>query len=128
MNENEPVSLDDKLSIMNKEAQYLHQLIKHRKALIKANEIKLKKEKKKMMSNLDKIREDQSHFRCMKSDAKELERQKLSRTLMANLCTAADYPGCPPYVPHMINLLKNIMGNFSVHFYKIYSLDQYFYT
>lgn len=102
--------MEDKLLAMSSDAKHLHKLVKHRDAQIKAIETKLKKEKRDKMSSLDKIRDDHSHMRCAKNDAKELERQKLSRTLMANLCTAADYPDSPGYVVHMINILKNILG------------------
>lgn len=112
MNENErSVLVDEKIALMSNDAKHLHELIKQREILINENVLKLKTEKKNQMSTLDKIREEHSQIRCAKNDAKEQDRQKLSRTLMANLVTAADYPNCPPYVHHIINFLKNILGN-----------------
>ena len=111
MNENErSVLVEEKIVEMSNDAKELHKLIKYRDDLIYENEMKLKNEKRQHQSTLEKIRDDQSNMRCAKNDCKEQERQKVSRTVMANLVTAADYPGCPSYVHHIINVLKNILG------------------
>ena len=102
---------------MTKDAKYLHQLVKKRTDLINANEEKLKKEQRERMSTLNQIREDHSLVRNAKNESKESERQKISRTLMAKLVSAADFPGCPDYVPPMINVMKNILGNYYVIFF-----------
>ena len=95
---------------MAEDAKYLQKLVKQRDNQINANEAQLKKDKHEKLSFLDKIREDLSVTRCTKNDEKEKDRQRVSRTLMAALVTAADYPGCPDYVPAIINVLKNILG------------------
>ena len=104
--------VDTKIAIMNQDVHHLNKLVKHRNAVIKDNERIIEKEKRNEMSALDKIREDHCQMRCAKNDAKEVERQKVSRTYMANLSTAAESPDCPPYVHHIINVLKNILGKF----------------
>lgn len=106
------------MNVMSRDAKYLHRLVKHRAALIKSNETKARKEKNSQLSNIDKIREENSKMRNAKNEAKELDRQKISRTLMANLVTAADYPDSPKYVHHLINVLKNILGiSLKIYFY-----------
>ena len=98
-----------KMSDMSNDAEQLHKLIRQRTALLKKN-VLFENEEKDRNSKLSKIREQQSSIRSVKNDAKELERLKLSRTIMANLISSADYPECPPYVPHIINVLKNMSG------------------
>lgn len=102
--------VQDKMDLMTKDAKYLHLLVKKRKCLVKDNEELLKKESRERMTTLEQIREEHSLTRTAKNESKENERQKISRTLMAKLVTAADFPGCPDYVPAMINVLKNILG------------------
>lgn len=95
---------------MANDAKFLHNLVKQRTEVMKSNEEQLRKENRERMSTLQQIREDQSLNRVAKNDSKESERQKISRTLMAKLVSSADYPGCPDYVPPMINIMKNILG------------------
>lgn len=77
----------------------------------KINEAQLRKENRDRMSSLEKIREDHGLARSAKNEAKEKERQKITRTLLANLVTSADFEDCPDYIPPIINVLKNILGN-----------------
>lgn len=109
--------VQDKIQVMTEDAKQLHKLLKQRQSEIKANEEKMRKESRERMSTLDQIREDHSLARTAKNESKESERQKISRTLMSKLVTAADFPGCPDYVPAIINVLKNILGNLLYHFY-----------
>ena len=103
--------VNERIQIMSEDAKSLQQLLKRREGLVKDIEDKLSAENKERNASLSKIRNINSSLRTSKNEKKEQERQKLTRTLMANLCTAADYPDAPPYVPHMINVLKNILGN-----------------
>lgn len=99
-----------KIDEMSEDAKMLHKIINQRNKVVEENEQRLAKENKERHASLLKIQKNQSSLRTARQDAKELERQKLSRTLMANLVTAADYPDAPPYVPHMINMMQNILG------------------
>ena len=96
---------------MSNDAKKLHKLVKHRNTHLEAMQEKVRKEEAERKSVLLKIRESQNSSRMKKNDEKENERKMLSRTLMAKLVSASDYPDCPPYVPHMINILKNILGS-----------------
>ena len=98
------------MDLMTKDAKSLHNMVKHRSELLKANDERLQQENEQIAANLRKIQSEESKKRHSKLEAKEHERQKLSRTMMANLVTAADYPDAPTFVPHMINVLKNILG------------------
>lgn len=113
-----------KLLIMTKDARSLHNLVKDRQQVQKRNGENLAVEAKQRLQNLAKIRQEESKKRISTIDTKEQERKKISRSLMHNLTTAADYPGCPQYVPHMINILKNILGKFIIYRKKpFFSLD-----
>ena len=96
---------------MSDDAKELHKLINQRNDQQKSNEEKLKKENEERLNSLMKIRAENSNMRNAKNDAKEMERQKLSRTLFSNLVSSSDFPDSPSFVPHMINVLKNILGN-----------------
>lgn len=99
---------------MTEDAKSLNKLLKDRKDLVKSNEEKVAAENKKRLMELSKIRDTAKKMRMAKDDAKERERKKKSRTFMHNLETSADYPEAPQYVPHMINVLKNILGKYSL--------------
>lgn len=101
-----------RLQMMSEDAKRLQSLVKQRQDLVKAVEDKLAKENKERQASLVKIRESHSSLRTARNEAKEKERRKVSRTLMANLCNAADYPDAPPYVPHMINVMQNILSKY----------------
>lgn len=96
---------------MTEDAKKLHCLVKDRDLYLKNMSNKLEKEKKETLSSLSQIRARHSSIRMSKHEEKEKERKTLSRTLMANLVSATDFPDSPSYVPHMINVLKNILGN-----------------
>lgn len=108
---------------MTSDARDLHRYVKERSTKIQINEDKLKRENVDRMSSLAKIRTTHSNIRNVKNDAKENERQKLSRTLMANLVTSADYPDAPDYIPDMINVLKNVLGNVLIFFLLFYIIN-----
>lgn len=114
MNQNEKdVKLQSKMDEMTNDAKYLHKLVKHRSMKIQSAEAQFKKENRERLSSIQKTRLDHSQIRASKNDAKENERQKITRSLVAALVTSADYPGCPEYVPPMINFMKNISGTFT---------------
>lgn len=95
---------------MSEDAKELHTLINKRKSLLTEMEEKLKKKRNQTLSSLSEIRARHSNIRQAKNEAKEQERKALSRTMMAKLVSSSDYPECPPYVPDIINVLKNILG------------------
>lgn len=101
-----------RITLMSGDAKRLHKLVKERQDHIEGMEEKKRNEKEERVSSLAQIRESQSILRQKKNDAKEQERTTLSRTLMTKFVTSADYPDCPPFVPHLINMLKNIIGTF----------------
>lgn len=109
-----------KMVLMNNDAKKLHSLVKERNIIVKRNEEIVAKENRDRMSHIDQIRSRQIEVRTAKEDKKEKERSNLSRTMMANLVSSSDYPGCPPYVPHMINVMKNVMGNKALKYINIY--------
>ena len=112
---------------MARDANLIHELVKHRSFQVAANEEKVKKHNMEWNEDLKKMRVDLSNIRNAKNDAKEAERMKLTRTLMANLVSSADYPDAPPYVHHMINVFKNIMGNVNIYilYYILYIIYIY---
>lgn len=97
---------------MTSDAKKLHKLVEDRENHVKDMNDKIRQETKERNSTISKIRDNQSSLRIKKIEEKENERKTLSRTLMTKLVSASDYPDCPPYVPHMINVMKNVLGNF----------------
>lgn len=103
--------IEEKIEAMTADAKELQRLVKERKGLIDEHEKRLAKEKKDRKESLDKVRNMHTNMRSAKNDAKEQDRQAVSRTLMTNLVTSADYPDAPAFVPHLINVIQNILGN-----------------
>lgn len=95
---------------MSEHAKELHSLIKERKKLVDSYEEKHAKEKKERLEGVEKIRQTHANMRSAKNDAKERDRQAAARTMMANLVSSADYPDSPPFIPHLLNVLQNILG------------------
>lgn len=109
---------------MSADAKTLNKLVKQRETEVKKNQKKIVTENRERLEKVDLVRKKNSSLRSKKNDEKESGRKAISRTLMANLVSAADYPDAPPYVPHMINVLKNILG---MHMHVISTLNIIFY-
>lgn len=96
---------------MSGDAKELHKFLVERKTLLDERDELLAKEKNDRLTSQLQARRKKSAARIDKEHSKENERKKVSRTLMANLVTAADYPDAPTYIPHMINVCQNILGS-----------------
>lgn len=106
--------IETKILQMKHDCKALNNAILKRQTLIDANSKKNSKESEEKMSSLSNIRQNQSRSRTARNDVKEQARHKVSRTLMANLVSAADYPDAPSYIPPLMDFLKNILGNLNL--------------
>ena len=104
------VLVEARMKLMAEDARALLKLIEERNVKVKANEEGIARENKERQDSLADIRKAQSKARITKNKNKEEECKTISRTIMANLVSAADYPGAPRYVPDMINVLQNILS------------------